>query len=94
MADWKIADAKERFSELIREAETEPQLIYNRDRFVAAVVDADAYSVFERWRESQKAPTLAQRFAELRRIAAQEHYSLRVPSRRSRPTPFDDDVSG
>lgn len=93
MADWKIADAKERFSELLRESEAEPQLIFNRERFVAAVVDADTYSAFEKWRESQRAPSLADRFAELRGIAAQQHYILRVPRRRSRPTPTDDELS-
>jgi prevent-host-death family protein len=38
--DWKVAEAKQRFSELLREAVTEPQLIHNRSRLVAVVVGA------------------------------------------------------
>ena len=37
---WSIAQAKQRFSELLRQAAEAPQLIFNRERMVAAVIDA------------------------------------------------------
>jgi prevent-host-death family protein len=36
--NWKIAEAKQRFSELIHAVTKEPQLIYNRNELVAVVV--------------------------------------------------------
>ncbi len=91
MTEWKIGDAKEQFSEVVRQAEREPQRIYNRDRFVAAVLDAETYAEFEQWRARQRASTLAARFSELQRIVAEEKYRLTLPRRRDRRTPFDDD---
>ena len=59
---WKIGQAKQRFSEMVRHAATEPQLICNRDRVVAAVVDADSAAkllgILER-AGSDRLPTLS-----------------------------------
>lgn len=93
MSEWKIGDAKEQFSEVVRQAEVEPQRIYNRDRFVAAVLDAETFQEFERWRQQQQAATLATRFSELQRITGEEKYRLTLPRRRDRRTSFDDDAS-
>ncbi|WP_296899130.1 type II toxin-antitoxin system prevent-host-death family antitoxin, partial [Thiohalocapsa sp.] len=54
---WKIADAKQRFSELVRQAVAEPQLIYNRNRLVAAVIDAEDYQAFTAWSDQAAART-------------------------------------
>jgi antitoxin (DNA-binding transcriptional repressor) of toxin-antitoxin stability system len=35
---WKVGEAKQQFSEVLRRSEAEPQLIYRRHRLVAAVV--------------------------------------------------------
>lgn len=73
---WNIAQAKQRLSEVIRLAAEEPQMIYNRDRCVAAVVDAETFRQFDEWRKRQQQMTLGDWFAELRRIAAEEDYEL------------------
>jgi prevent-host-death family protein len=39
---WKIADAKQRFSEVVRRAQHQPQVIQNRDRPVAVVMSPEA----------------------------------------------------
>lgn len=41
--DWRIAQAKQKFSELIGAVRQEPQLIYNRDQLVAAVIEAKMF---------------------------------------------------
>jgi prevent-host-death family protein len=92
--DWKIAEAKQRFSEVVRAAEEEPQRIYNRDQLVAAVVGAAEIKEFLAWREQQHKGSLADSIRELSRICAEEGYTLEVPSRKpqGRPNPFAEDL--
>jgi prevent-host-death family protein len=52
--DWKIAEAKQRFSEVVRAAEDEPQRIYNRNELVAAVVSAAEIKEFLTWRDRHR----------------------------------------
>lgn len=85
---WNIAQAKQRFSEVVKQAATEPQLIYNRDRLVAAVIDVEAFNAFNQWRERSQRRTLADELAELRKIAEEENYELIVPPRTDRPNAF------
>jgi prevent-host-death family protein len=86
---WKIGDAKQHLSDVLRQAETEPQQILNRDRLVAAVIDAESFREFEAWRRTRRAP-IAESFAELRRICAEEGYRLKTAPRRNRANPFAD----
>jgi prevent-host-death family protein len=88
--DWKIAEAKQKFSELVKAAEDEPQWIYNRDKLVAALVPAEALKEFMDWRRQKAERTLAKAFEELRRICEEEDYSLEIPPRQERPNPFPD----
>jgi prevent-host-death family protein len=85
---WKIADAKQRFSELVRQAVAEPQLIYNRKRLVAAVIDAEDYQAFKAWSEQRAARSLAEEMAELRQLMQEEDYELTLPPRSTRPNAF------
>ena len=89
--EWKIGDAKQHFSEVIRATEEGPQWIYNRERLVAAVVEPDTLREFLAWREKEQKPSLAEVFAGLRRICAEEGYELEIPMRQDRPNPFADD---
>ena len=88
--DWKIAEAKQKFSELVKAAEGEPQWIYNRDKLVAAMVPAETLQEFLSWRHQKEARTLGDAFEELRQICAEENYTLEIPPRRERPNPFLD----
>ncbi len=84
MNSWKVAEAKQRFSELLRAAVGEPQTVLNRDRPVAVVIDAAAYEAFEAWRRERQERSLAEAFDELRQISAKEGYRLKLPRRRDR----------
>lgn len=85
---WNIAQAKQRFSEIVRRAAERPQLIYNRKRLVAAVIDAEEYRAFKDWSERAAGRTLAEEFAELRQIMQEENYELTLPPQSTRRSAF------
>ena len=88
--EWKIGEAKERFSQLVRAAAEEPQLVVNRGRLVAAVIDAPTFYAFKAWQENQARTTLADVFATLRELCAEEGYQFEPAPRRDRPNMFVD----
>ncbi|GAA6616019.1 type II toxin-antitoxin system Phd/YefM family antitoxin [Scytonema sp. NUACC26] len=85
---WKLEEAKQKFSELIDAVVEEPQLIYDRNQLVAAVVKADVFQEFLLWQQQRQKPSLADAFTELRGICAEENYHLEVPPRHDRSNPF------
>lgn len=87
---WKVAEAKQRFSEVLRAVGDEPQLIFNRDRLVAAVIDPESWQAFQTWRERERQVSLADVFHKFRRIAAEENYEMEVPERQDRGNVFSD----
>lgn len=90
---WRIAEAKQRFSELIHAVTKEPQLIYNRNQLVAVVVQAEMFEEFLSWQRQREQKSLATAFSELRQIAEEEDYTLEVPYRQDRPNPFIDNFN-
>lgn len=88
--NWNVAQAKQHLSEMIREAAREPQLIYNRNRPVAAVIAADELAGYRAWKEQQAKPqTLFDAFAELRRLADGNPDPIPDPDRSTmRPNAF------
>jgi len=87
---WSISTARKHFADLVRSAVHEPQPIYNRSHLVAAVVDAETFGAFLRWRSQQTARTLADAFADLRAICADATYELPEVPRQDRPLPDDE----
>jgi prevent-host-death family protein len=88
---WNIAQAKQHFSEVVKQAAEEPQLIYNRNQPVAVVIDAKEFARFEEWKKAQEKPrTLAEDFAELRELLKEEGFEdgLEIPPRVDRPNAF------
>lgn len=85
---WSIAEAKQKFSAMLRAAATEPQQILNRGHVVAAVIDATTFEAFQAWRRQQETISLAEAFAELRELCAEEHYTLTTPTRQDRKNTF------
>ena len=82
---WNIAQAKQRFSHLVRQSAAAPQLICNLKRLVAAVIDAGAYRAFTEWSERASGRTLAAEFAELRQILPDGGVTLPPVPRSTRP---------
>jgi hypothetical protein len=84
---WKIGSAKQQFSEVLRRAEEEPQLIHNRDRLVASVLGAEDTKAFIAWRK-QKNGALAASLRQARQICEDEGYAFELPRRVDRPNPI------
>ena len=80
---WKVAAAKQRFSEVLRRAASEPQLIRNRDQLVGAVIGAEDAEAFVKWRERQ-ARAFGDAIDECQRICTEDGYQLEVPLRTDR----------
>ncbi len=85
---WNIAQARQKFSEIVRRAADGPQLIYNRNRLVAVVIDAENFRAFKAWSEQAAGRTLDEQFAELRQIMEEEDYELTLPPRSTRQSAF------
>jgi nicotinic acid mononucleotide adenylyltransferase len=85
--NWKIETAQQDFFAVLAAAEQNPQLIYEHNRAIAAVIGADLLQAFLAW-QAQQQPSLAQTFAELRQLCAEENYTFEVPSRCDRSNPF------
>ena len=88
---WNIAQAKQQFSEVVRLSAHEPQAIYNRDKPVAVLINADEFEAFRQWRAGQHEPTLAAQFAESRLALQQAGVdALQIPARAGvqRPNAF------
>jgi len=92
MANWRIAEAQQNFSKLVRAAKREPQSIHNRGRLVAVVIDAAVYEEFEAWRRTRKRRSLGDAFAQLRTLVKKELHPLETLPRRDRLNRFIDVV--
>jgi hypothetical protein len=68
----------------------EPQLICNRERVVAAVIDAGAAERLQAMRARESQRSIADAFEEFRELVKRERYVVKIPSRRSRRDAFAD----
>jgi len=85
---WSVASAKQRLSEVLREAVQGPQTIYNRSRPVAVVVAGKTFEEFRAWQAERSARTVGAAFAEFRAMTRGSGYALAVPKRKDRRNAF------
>ena len=90
MARWLTGDAKQQFSEVLRQSETEPQEIYRRDRLVAAVISASDFEQLRRLKQSRSVRMLGDAADEIRELCARYDYELDTGERRDRDDAMDD----
>ncbi len=64
--DWTIAQAKQRFSEVVKAAAEEPQAIYNRATPVAVVLNTAEFEQFRQWKSRQGSNPLLASLVQLR----------------------------
>lgn len=88
--NWNIAQAKQHFSDVVKQAATEPQIIYNRNTPVAALITAEELADYRAWRDSRKRPTLLDSFTELRQLLIDAGFEdgIDTGSRTTRPNAF------
>ncbi|TAN52611.1 MAG: prevent-host-death protein [Methylococcaceae bacterium] len=85
---WNIAQAKQRFSEVVHASAREPQQIRNRNKVVALVVGGADMAAFEAWRRQAARRSLADEFIEARLLLAEEDGAPPMPPRVDRPNAF------
>jgi prevent-host-death family protein len=85
---WNIDKAQQHFSELLDAAEQSPQVIYQHNHPIAAVIRADLLQEFLSWKAQHHSQSLAQAFSELRQLCAEEIYTFELSARSDRPNPF------
>ena len=85
---WKIEEAQQQFPEIIDASGATPQLIYERDRLVVAVIRADLFQEFLTWQQKQQPISLVEALEELHQICLEENYTFEIPQRSDRPNPF------
>lgn len=85
---WRVAEAKQRLSEVLRNAAEEPQTIDSRSRPVAVVVAGETFEEFKAWQAERNARTVGSAFAELRSLAAVSGYVFAAPTRKDGRTSF------
>jgi prevent-host-death family protein len=76
---WTVAEARDKFADLLQNANKEPQSIFNRNRFVAAVVDAETFEAFKVWQKERR-QGVANAFDELSAICQENDYRLEPPT--------------
>jgi hypothetical protein len=81
---WSVADARANLPKVLAGAAREPQAVYRRTEPVAVVVSPRAFEALDAARHARESETLADAFAELRRLGG----ALRPPRRRDRPNRF------
>jgi len=81
---WKIAEAKKYFSEVVRNARDEPQMIYNREKIVGVIINPSDYEKFQEFREKASRDSLASAFSVLRDICEEENYRIEPSERKNR----------
>ena len=91
--EWTVTQARSHFSEVLRGASEEPQLITSRNRAVAAVVSGETFREFQAWRKRQNR-SLYECFEELRCLCADENYELPVRPRANRINSFVEVLDG
>ncbi len=87
---WKVGQAKQHLPELLRRVEEEPQVICKRTTPVAAVVRYDDFLEFQTWKQKHQKRPLAAIIEGLTAACAEADFTLEIPERRNRLTPFDE----
>ena len=79
--DWGVGEAKQQLSRVLKAARDEPQLIRTRGTLVGAVLGPEDAAAFVAWKNKGRSPSLADLFADARRVCADEGIELVAPAR-------------
>ena len=85
---WKIGEAKQKLSAVVKASADQRQLLYNRDELVAAVISAEDLEKLESLEQGEAKRSLGEAFHELREIVREERYRWNIPKRGDRKSTF------
>lgn len=86
MREWKISEAKARFSEVVGACEEAPQVLYNRGKPVAALVAMADYEALLKFKQKIRQPEMTELLDELESINCEEGDFGEPPLRSNRNT--------
>ncbi|NER02317.1 MAG: prevent-host-death protein [Okeania sp. SIO3C4] len=89
--NWEIHEAQQNLSDLIKATTQKPQMIYQQEKLVAAIIDPQTFQEFLAWQKQHQKPSLADTFGELRSLCTEADYVVEIPTRQNRPNSFSDD---
>jgi len=90
MERWKISEAKAKFTALLGSCQKGPQIICNRERPVAVVIDVKLFDEVLELGKAQQKPSIAELLEELQSIQQSETSEIEIPLRQDRPNPIQD----
>lgn len=85
---WSIADARAHLADVLQAAAEAPQYVSSRGRPIAVIVAPEEYEVFDAWRRSRPACTMAEALDAVQQACAEDGYELEIPARADRPNAF------
>lgn len=89
MSDWKISEAKARFSEMLEHCAAEPQVIFKRKKPVAVVMDVKDHEKLEAEKTGSRNKLTMSELMKMVQESGEE--DLKLPPRTDRPMPeFED----
>ncbi len=84
MNTWNTSDIKSHFREMIRRCADEPQMVYEKNKPIAVILNFRTFKKLSALPRRQKRPTMRQLLNELHDIRQTEDVEMDIPSRRDR----------
>ncbi len=89
MDRWKISEAKAKLTALLTSCIKEPQIICNREKPVAAVINVKLFEELMQIKKEKKRPSIAELLDELRSIREIETAEIVISDRKDRSNPME-----
>ncbi len=89
MEKWKISEAKAKLTALLTSCIKEPQIICNREKPVAVVINIKLFEELMQIKKKERKPSMAELLEELRSIREIETVEIEIPERKDRANPME-----
>ncbi len=89
MEKWKISEAKAKLTALLTSCIKEPQIICNREKPVAVVINVKLFEELMQIKKKERKPSMAELLEELRSIREIETVEIEIPERKDRANPME-----
>jgi len=89
MERWKISEAKAKLTALLTSCIKEPQIICNREKPVAAVINLKLFEELMQIKKEERRPSIAKLIEELRSIQEIETGEIVISDRKNRSNPME-----
>jgi len=84
MKAWKTNEVKDNFADILNYCYQEPQLVYDKNDPVAAIVDIRLFKELVGQQRRKKLPSMAQLLDEIHSIVVEDSFEMNIPKRSDR----------